>query len=553
METEAKFVLPDAKTLRRLRTIKELAGFSLSASRVVQVHDTFLDTDKRLILAAGYACRRRERDGEIIITLKQLQVAGDAVHRREELEITLLSDQPPAQWPPSPARDLALQLIGDEPLAPLFDLRQKRTVRSIERDAQPIAEMSLDRVRVPVGKQSLVWLELEIELKPVGTEQDLAALVSCLRNEWKLEPALASKFERALEFVSANAAPRPVESTPTKAPRTRVRRARPKKLTKPGIALDDAMSEAARKTLLFHFQRMIEHEAGTRAGQDIEELHDMRVATRRMRAALTVFDGYLDADAIKPFAKALRRSGRRLGAVRDLDVFHAKAQTYLKQLPAGRQSELAPLLAAWQTEYDAARGELLAYFDSVAYQRFKVEFGEFLQTPGAGAAPIVLQDDAPQPYRVRHTLPAILFARWAEARGYDEWITGMDVPLTRYHQLRIASKGLRYTLEFFEEVLGENAAGLIEKMKRLQDHLGNLQDCVVACNILRDFITWGTWRRASSKDAPPREIFVAPGVATYLAARQEEIQQLVAAFPPIWSEISNVQFNQQLTALVSAL
>ena len=55
------------------------------------------------------------------------------------------------------------------------------------------------------------------------------------------------------------------------------------------------MDEAARKTLLFHFERMLKHEPGTREGEDAEELHDMRVATRRMRAALRVFDGYIDA------------------------------------------------------------------------------------------------------------------------------------------------------------------------------------------------------------------------------------------------------------------
>ena len=552
MEIEAKFALPDTKTLRRLRTVKTLAGLSLSAGHVVQDHDTFLDTAGRLIFASGYVCRRRERGGELVLTIKQRQSASGAIQRREEIELALPANLPPADWPDSPARELALRLIGDEPLLALFDLKQRRTIRAIQREAQVVAEMSLDNVRVAVGELTLEWFELEIELKLEGAEADLVALVTCLQNEWKLESEPRSKFERALEFVTANAVPRPVRPKRVRSAQAPARRARPKKLLKPGIELDNTMSEAARKTLLFHFQRMIEHEAGARAGQDIEELHDMRVATRRMRAALQIFEGYLDKDTIKPFGKSLRRVGRTLGAVRDLDVFRIKANKYVDQLEIERRAELEPLLAAWQTAYDGARVELLAYFDSDKYQRFKETFDEFLQNPATGAAPIVSRADVPIPYRVRHVLPAILFEGWARVRAFDEWMAGTNVALARYHQLRIASKGLRYTLEFFAETLSTDAVGLIEQMKGLQDYLGDLHDSVVACNILRDFLTWGIWRRGSQEDLTPREVIVAPGVATYLAARQTEIQESVKAFPPLWTAISSPEFNRRLVALVEA-
>ena len=551
MEIEAKFALPDARTLRRLRTVKTLANFSLSPSRIVRDHDTFLDTAGRLIYAAGYACRRRERDGKFIYSLKRKESTVGAVHRREELETVLPNDLPPAQWPDSPARERVLQLIGDESLSPLFDQKQKRVVRLVQRDSQTIAEMSLDTVRVAVRGVAREWLDLEVELKGEGTEADLAAFVTCLQNEWKLEPEPRSKFERGLEFVSANSAPQPTRPAKRVRPAS-VRRARPKKLLKPGIQMDDAMSEAARKTLLFHFQRMVEHEAGTRAGENIEELHDMRVATRRMRAALQIFDGYLDPDTIRPFGKSLRRIGRSLGAVRDLDVFRVKTNKYIDGLEVGRREELAPLLAAWQKEYDKARGELIAYFDGEKYQRFKETFGEFLRSPGKAAAPVVSREDVPVPYRVRHVLPRILFEGWGSVRAFDEWMAGENVALTRYHQLRITSKGLRYALEFFAETLSADAAGLIEQMKGLQDYLGDLQDGVVACNILREFLTWGEWKREPQAQPAPGEVIVAPGVAAYLAARQTEIQELVKGFPPIWEAICSPEFNRRLVALVEA-
>ena len=99
------------------------------------------------------------------------------------------------------------------------------------------------------------------------------------------------------------------------------------KAVRPGVRADDTMAEAADKILLFQLRRMIEHEPGTRKGEDIEELHDMRVATRRMRAALRLFEAFLDPEALRPFLKTLRRTGRTLGAVRDLDVFWEKTET----------------------------------------------------------------------------------------------------------------------------------------------------------------------------------------------------------------------------------
>jgi inorganic triphosphatase YgiF len=123
MEIEAKFALPDAEVLQRLQAADHLADFMLSEGQIKQVHDTYLDTADRLILAASYACRRREGSEGILITLKRLKGAEGAVHRREELEVLLPADQPPGEWPASPVRDRVLQLIGESPLLPLLESR----------------------------------------------------------------------------------------------------------------------------------------------------------------------------------------------------------------------------------------------------------------------------------------------------------------------------------------------------------------------------------------------------------------------------------------------
>jgi CHAD domain-containing protein len=845
MEIEAKLTIPNVKTFQHLQAVGQLAGYQLSAGQAKQVHDIYLDTQERLILVAGYACRRREGREGTLITVKGLGGAEGAVHRREELEIQIPTPggQPPDEWPTGATRDKVLELIGGAPLLPLFDLQQERFERLVSQGERPVAELSLDSVHLAAGGRELSFFELEVELISQGTEEDLAAIVACLRNEWKLEPETRSKFERALAFLETTPAsqefelltpqeraiiqkiserddlygrratallaldegrtqieageragmsarqvrrwlsefrhqrlgifptrildelqpvpkppePQPVQKEPprplslddlferyrvdqtharnvadlalalydrltlfhglpperrslletaalvhnvgletepdrhhiagrdillayppagldnqerlmvaliTFLHRKRITRNKLDKLAQnsfselnesaygealamaalvriadgldysqtsssrlgqlrqvgaiieievegpgasidakraqeksdlwhglfevdlqfrpipagrievatrqpempevktpdkppksPGLDANDSMAEAARKTFWLHFQRMLYHEPGTRLGEDIEELHDMRVATRRMRAAYQVFGDYLDMDQMAPFLKGLRRTGRALGAVRDLDVFWEKTQHYLDTLPPDRPTDLGPLRAVWEAEREAARERMLAYLDSKRYARFAEEFGAFLQAPGAGALPALSQDGEPVPHRLRHVVPVVVYQRLATVWAYDEWVTGPDVPMERLHQLRITAKGLRYTLEYFREVLGPEAETVIDEVKALQDHLGDFQDAVVASNLLRDFLTWGTWghKQAAEKSAPlPIEPVVAPGVAVYLAARQTELQHLLGTFPQVWARFHRPDFSQLVTSALTA-
>jgi CHAD domain-containing protein len=88
----------------------------------------------------------------------------------------------------------------------------------------------------------------------------------------------------------------------------------------------------------------------------------------------------------------------------------------------------------------------------------------------------------------------------------------------------------------------------------MQDHLGDLQDAVVTCTILRNFLTWGTWQPPSGngrRRAMP--MIVAPGVAAYLAARQTELNELVDTFPTMWAKIRGESFGHGLAAVVGDL
>ena len=142
----------------------------------------------------------------------------------------------------------------------------------------------------------------------------------------------------------------------------------------------------------------------------------------------------------------------------------------------------------------------------------------------------------------------------ANVLAYDEWVTKPNTPLKQLHQLRIEGKQLRYALEFFEEVLSPQAGDMIQQMKKLQDHLGDMQDAVVASELLRDFLTWGTWGRAKDqKKTKSQEPILAPGVATYLADRQVSLYQQLRTFFEVWSYFQSVKFKQLGAAVIETL
>ena len=100
--------------------------------------------------------------------------------------------------------------------------------------------------------------------------------------------------------------------------------------------------------------------------------------------------------------------------------------------------------------------------ESEKHTHFKQEFSILLASPETLVLPTTNKKHDALPHRVKDVLPSILYARMADITAYSEWVEGPYLPVARLHRLRIASKGMRYTLEFFESVLGEDAKIMIQ-------------------------------------------------------------------------------------------
>jgi inorganic triphosphatase YgiF len=202
VEIEAKFVVPDEATLQRLLEMRELGGFRLEPVPTKQVSDSYRDTADWAIYRGGYACRIRRKGDKRLATLKGLVMAEGAVHERAEHEVTLDAGEAPADWPASPARKLALTLSQGEPLVELFSLSQQRHTRTVHAGHRLVAELSLDVVEMHIGDDARTTFEVEAELGPAGTPDDLALMVEDLRDKWQLQPQPRSKFEQGLAALA---------------------------------------------------------------------------------------------------------------------------------------------------------------------------------------------------------------------------------------------------------------------------------------------------------------------------------------------------------------
>jgi CHAD domain-containing protein len=313
-----------------------------------------------------------------------------------------------------------------------------------------------------------------------------------------------------------------------------------------GIEPDDTLATAGRKVWLYHFALMVSHEQGTLLGEDEEELHDMRVATRRMRSAYDIFGPAYDAKVIKRYLQGLRKVGKVLGTVRDMDVILENGMSYRKGLEETKYSGFETLLAEWRHQIEKRRLKLTRHLQSEAYQNFKYNFNLFLQQPDD--AEISMASEEGINSRLRDTVPILIYSRFAAVRAYENVIP--TASMEQLHALRIDYKKFRYTLEYFREILGDNVGQIISELKQLQDHLGELHDAVVACDLIKGFLV--DWDEHQA-DLPISERLNPEPIVDYLAYLYSERYRLTSAFPGMWKQFNRPEFRQNIAQAISML
>lgn len=241
------------------------------------------------------------------------------------------------------------------------------------------------------------------------------------------------------------------------------------------IRPEEPMAEVGRRILQRLLEQLLSRLYGLAYLEDPEYVHEMRVAIRRLRAAIRVFRKAF-ADGLQRDRDELRKLADALGEARDGDVFLAFLEAYAAKGAKGEQRLLAGLIRSERRQRRTQARRLLQLCRAAEYQAYLGQLYERLRTPAGIDGGVAVT-------RKGKTKAVAGLAGKALSRGLEEVVSYgprlTALPPARQHDLRIACKKLRYAAEFLADLYPPALAGLIEAMTGLQEHLGESHDADV--------------------------------------------------------------------------
>ena len=301
------------------------------------------------------------------------------------------------------------------------------------------------------------------------------------------------------------------------------------------ITSDDVVSEAGRKIMASLLTTLFAHEPNLAARADVPSVHESRKGMRRLRTALSLFAPFYEPGELAAYRKRFRKAMRRLARSRDIAVFLIKLEQYLERhMPeqepdSAQRGALHSLQSYWFKQQSVADEKVLRFMAGGEYHSLLSDFEQFTR---AGELPI--RDEA-RSTSIGDVAPAMVHERLAAVLSCGDSIE--TVPLKRLHALRIQSKELRYTLEFFRSIMAPLTGELIADLKQLLTHLGDLNDARVHLKMLNQ--------------TPQEE--AGEGVLIYRPVKKREVERLIAELPPVWGKITGSEWRGRLDAALSTL
>jgi inorganic triphosphatase YgiF len=427
--------------------------------REQMLRSAYFDTHDLALRAAGLSFRIRADGDRRVQTLKATRNGAGAALDRNEWEVDVKGDGPdPALLPVK--RKGRFKLL-DKPISRLFVVQVQRTVVPVSIPAAQI-EVCVDRGEVRAGHVTAPFVEVELELI-AGDPQALFGLAEKLAGAAPLCLSFMTKAERGYEALAALP---------------------PQRVKAEDIVLDEDMSNAAafREIAASCLRHLVANERVLRQRRDPETVHQMRVALRRLRAAISLFKDMVSDERVEAVKDELRWITGVLGEARDLDIYIAKVlEPAREEAPddEGIRRAIADAEAKREKAYDAVQAALRArrYGAAILAVAAWVEAG-----PWRDAEETADMRNRP----VRSFAKSELERRWRRVRKRARTIEELD-PEER-HEVRIAMKKLRYAGEFFESLFpGDKARKrrntVLKTLSGLQDILGDLNDIAVGSRI----------------------------------------------------------------------
>jgi CHAD domain-containing protein len=420
---------------------------------------TYYDTPERRLARAGITLRRRLENGNNVWELEL---------PREPEALKLDAPGGPSGPPPVLAR-LLTGVVRGVPLEEVRTIRTRRAGVRVVSGGLETVEALFDSISVLDGRR--VEEEFtEISLRPLDSD---------------------TRRLRALskELCRAGAQPR--------------RRA------------SDSRSDAAgaaevKATLERQLALILAHDPAVRLGDDSEDVHQLRVATRRFRAVLRAARPFFTDGRAEGVRAELRWLADLLGSVRDLDVLIERTREERAGLDPSEQAGTAHLVDLLVAEREAARARLVTAMRTKRYMRLLGRLEELVDRPLVG------DEDMRVGKLARSEFKKLSKA----ASALTEEATDAEL-----HRIRVRVKRARYTAELAEPAVGKRATRFIRRAKRVQDVAGELQDAVVAEERIRAL---------GDRIDRPDAAFAAGRLVERARARRAAARE---AFPKAWAAL----------------
>jgi inorganic triphosphatase YgiF len=499
METELKFSVPE-DALRRIETIAPLASRFVGEASERHEITTYFDTSDCLLHKAGFSLRVRRADGHFKQTLKS--VCAHSATSRHEFEWPVADNKIDlSKLAATPAGPLLSKTGGR--LRPVFMTDVRRRTRDLRLDGDGLAEMAIDVGEIKAGKAAEPVRELELEIKK-GEIEPLCRLALELHAQAPLAMAFQSKADRGYRLRDGSV------SGSRKAPKI-------------DLPADVTTHDALRLIVGAELAHLVGNEAPAIRDDEVEGVHQMRVAIRKLRSALVLFSRQLEPVAAEEFQNELRRLGDIFGDARDWGVFLCEALHGAED--AGIAREWLDLLEKpAHVELDRANQRLRDATGQPAFTGFVLGLTAWVEghvwcPPGKNARKIArrpLRDSADD---MLERLAAKVSKRGDKLDGSDE----------RLHALRKSLKKLRYGIDYLTGLYGAKRVKRYRKAcKRLQDILGTINDAAA------------TDRLAGSLESHDRpDLAVAVGALAQWNARRRE--EALAGFDDAWKRFRKAE------------
>ena len=476
---------------------------------------TYFDTPECALQKAGFVLRLREVGGGFIQTVKQEGARLERGEWEEALDTPNLDLDRAAQTPLG-------KILADEDLrtriGPMFTTRFTRRKAEVT-FARAVIEVAIDEGEIIAGQARAPICEIELELKS-GGRHGLFALGRKLARSAPVHLSLISKGERGYRLAAG------VWGAPAK-------------MTPP--VLDAKMGAAEAFAAIAHacLRQMMLNAPAFENGQEIEAVHQTRVAIRRLRAALALFRPVI-ADAAYPgLAAELKWLSDHLGATRDIDVLLTESiQPALTREP--EMPGLAQLAAFIETRQAASRLILRGAMDAPRGRKLMLDLLLWVENGHWRREDMALKTE---PENLKHLLSRRLKASCKKLAARGENLE--DLPEAQVHEVRIHAKKLRYQAAFFDTLASEGKAGkrynrFVNALERIQESLGTVHDAEATAAFLEEQARKAV-QEGESHD--PLVLFAAGRLAgahpdrAALVARASKALTKALATKPFWTRL----------------